>query len=69
MNTLTAARAAQMVKWLLASHATLCAIPSGAIPVHLYNDWIAARANTRIMTDDLLRLACADVAVEQVGAV
>lgn len=69
MNTLTAARAAQMVTWLSASHATLCAIPSGAIPAHLYSDWIEARAHTKIMTDDLLTLACADVAVEQVGAV
>jgi hypothetical protein len=68
MHTLTADRAATMIKWLLASHATLCAIPAGSIPAPLYDDWIAASAHTKIMTDDLLRLACADVAVEA-GAV
>jgi hypothetical protein len=63
MNTLTAARASQMIKWLSASHNMLCAIPAERIPLHLYSAWIYARAHSATMVDDLLRLSCADVAV------
>lgn len=65
-NTLSARRAAEMIGWLHAAHAMLCALPTEGVPTHLYGAWIDARAHTSIMAGDLLRLSCADVALEPV---
>ncbi len=63
-KTLTARSLAEMVRWLSETHAMLRALPTERVPLELYSAWIDARAHTGIMRDDLLRLSCADVAVE-----
>jgi hypothetical protein len=68
-KTLTAHSLAEMVRWLSETNAMLRALPSDGVPLHLYSAWIDARAHTGMMRDDLLRLSCADVAVEPVAVV